>query len=206
MMLKRFFTGIGVHLLAAIVGLGSVVISDAQTAGSVPFEALSYCGQLDAIDRAGKSVARFIAESDHPAGYLWAVKTQCNWHSEQAAQGSQPDPIARFETLSYCDQLDALARARKSIAEFILNASDPSGYIWAGRSQGSWHREQAEVASLVLNPPAPAAVATRNSTARPQAAFYPSMPQSLSRRAAAPRVEINSFVSEPPAYNYNSDF
>lgn len=121
---------------------------------SVSFGSLSYCGQLDAIARGGKSVSAFIAASADKGGYLWAVRSRCNWHSSQAAQVSKPATSETpFQTLSYCDQLDALDRSGKSVSQFILNSADSKGYIWAAKSKCSWHREQANVASLTLNPP-----------------------------------------------------
>lgn len=204
-MLKRFLVGIGTPAIAAFVGFSETAISYAQASGQVPFEALSYCGQLDAIDRGGRSVAGFIADSDDRNGYLWAVKTQCNWHSEQASLVIQPDTVVPFENLSYCDQLDALDRAGKSIANFILGTSDPDGYIWASRSQCGWHSGQANVAYVVLNPPVPEPVETRNSTYRTQETFYPSAQQVAPRRIPAPRVVPNPHVEEPAGYEYNSD-
>lgn len=124
-----------------------------ETAKSVPFEALSYCDQLDAIAKGRKSVSAFIATSADRGGYLWAVKRQCTWHSAQATQVSQPETSRiPFQALSYCDQLDALDKSGKSVFQFILNSGDFNGYIWAAKSQCSWHREQANVA--YLNSPA----------------------------------------------------
>lgn len=210
-MLKHFWVGISTPAVATIVGFGGTVISYAQTSGQTPFEALSYCGQLDAIDRGGRSVAGFIADADDKAGYLWAVKTQCSWHNEQAALASQPDTSAAFENLSYCDQLDALDRAGKSVADFILSTSDPNGYIWAGRSQCGWHSGQANAAYVVLNPPASEPVTTRNPTYRTQEAFYPPVQQNRFGRTPEPSVPINPHVEEPPTYGgykfeNNSDF
>lgn len=192
----------GVSAVATIIGVGYTITSYAQQAGQVPFEALSYCGQLDAIDRGGKSVAQFIAGSADRDGYRWAVRTQCNWHSEQAAQVSQPGTNAQFEALSYCGQMDALSGEGKSIADFIVNTSDPNGYIWASRSQCGWHSEQTDVAYAILNPPAPEPVVTRTPTYQAQAASYPSFTQTVPSRVPAPRVVPNSYVSEPPSATY----
>lgn len=124
-----------------------------ETVKSIPFEALSYCGQLDAIAKSNKSVSGFIAASANRSGYLWAVRSKCKWHSSQAAQVSKPETSRiPFQALSYCDQLDALDRGGKSISGFIVNTADPDGYIWATKAQCGWHRQQANVASLILNP------------------------------------------------------
>jgi hypothetical protein len=45
---------------------------------------LSYCDQLNAIDRTGKVVSNFIWDSHDRAGYLWAIHQECDWHSSQA--------------------------------------------------------------------------------------------------------------------------
>jgi len=124
-----------------------------ETAKPVSFEALSYCEQMDAIAKSGKSLSAFIAASGDRSGYLWAVKSKCNWHSSQAAQVSKPETSRiPFQALSYCDQLDALDKSGKSIAGFIVNTSDPEGYVWAAKAQCVWHRQQATVAALTLNP------------------------------------------------------
>lgn len=205
-MRKRLIVGISVSVVATIVGVSHTIASYAQQTGQVPFEALSYCGQLDAIARGGKSVAGFIADSADKEGYLWAVQTQCNWHSEQAAQVGQPETDAQFAALSYCDQMDALGRAGKSIADFIVSTADPNGYIWAGRSQCSWHSDQTDVADAILNPPISEPVVASTPTFQAQEASYPSFQRSASSRASAPRFVPNSYVSEPPSYNYESDF
>jgi hypothetical protein len=70
----------------------------------VPFEALSFCDQLDAIAKGGKSVARFVINSGMIAEYDWAVKQQCKWHSEQlsvAGLAAKNPSVQIIETVVY---------------------------------------------------------------------------------------------------------
>jgi hypothetical protein len=68
-----------------------------ETVQSVPFEALSYCDQLDAIARDGKNVAKFVINSGMLPEYDWAVKNQCNWHKEQISVASY---VAKHPTVT----------------------------------------------------------------------------------------------------------
>jgi hypothetical protein len=183
------------------------------------FEALSYCDQLDVLDRNGRSVSEFITNSADPTGYRWAVNSQCSWHASQA-QVSQPERQAPFESLSYCDQLDALARSSKSVSDYIIRSANPEGYLWAVEQDCGWHTSQANRAEAILYPPEPtfASVSTSSSTT----AAFPNNPSSsrqlpttgfrdtsLPRRpspsspiVANPTVQ-EPFVQEPSVYEYS---
>lgn len=61
-----------------------------------------------------------------------------------------------FESLSPCDQLDAIARAGKSVSEFLIASArvhDLTKYQIAISSACPWNAEQLQVADRVLNPP-----------------------------------------------------
>lgn len=179
----------------------AALISQPERIEAVSFEALSYCEQMDVIAKSSKSVSAFIAASADRSGYLWAVKSNCNWHRSQAAQVSKPETSeVPFQALSYCDQLDALDRSGKSVSGFIVDTADPNGYVWAARNRCNWHSEQANAANLILNPPVgESAVPVR----RIQEVSYPSaLPSNFRRVATRRQVEIQPFVQEPaPSYS-----
>lgn len=88
--MKNLSLGIGIGILTSATAVSGVIaietIHQSGTVGiaqSVPFEALSYCDQLDAIARSGKSVSEFVINSGRFDDYAWAVRQDCNWHQEQ---------------------------------------------------------------------------------------------------------------------------
>lgn len=123
-MLKRVIVGVSASAVAAIVGLGGTVASDAQPSNQVPFEALSYCGQLDAIATAGKSVSEFVIASGQFDDYAWAVRSECNWHQEQLNVANSvlyPQPVTAPSTV-----LNATQQAcDPSYPGLCLNPSSP---------------------------------------------------------------------------------
>lgn len=60
------------------------VVKITTTVREPSFEMLSFCDQLDVINKVGKSIPEFIINSNNPDDYLSAVKTDCDWHSSQA--------------------------------------------------------------------------------------------------------------------------
>lgn len=80
--MRNLAVGVGIGILVAII-MGEALAQPTEVAQAVPFEALSYCDQLDAIDRAGKSVTEFVIHSGRSEDYAWAVRSNCSWHQEQ---------------------------------------------------------------------------------------------------------------------------
>jgi hypothetical protein len=72
--------------------------------------------------------------------------------------------IAEFDSLSYCDQMDALDRAGKSVSEFVLNSGLFSQYDQAQQSECPWHRSQLDLAYQILYPPLIAAASTTDTS------------------------------------------
>lgn len=56
----------------------------------------------------------------------------------------------RFEDLSFCDQLDAIAKGGKNVAQFIINSDYSQKYLEAVLDDCGWHSEQAQVAALTI--------------------------------------------------------
>ncbi|MGQ9872908.1 hypothetical protein [Leptodesmis sp.] len=83
-------------MLVIAEGLQNAFKSDQST----KFENLTPCEQLDAIAKAGKSVADYLDASDETAfkTYQSAIKTSCTWHQSQLDvaitkwQAKQPKP------------------------------------------------------------------------------------------------------------------
>jgi hypothetical protein len=75
--------------------------------------------------------------------------------SAHAAQDERVTEISEtaFESLSYCNQMDALDRAGKSVSEFVLSSGLFSQYDQAQQSECPWHRSQLDFAYRVLYPP-----------------------------------------------------
>ncbi|MFM7425124.1 MAG: hypothetical protein ACKO7W_09065 [Elainella sp.] len=78
------------------------------------------------------------------------------------AAAVQPTAAApAFEILPPCDQLDAVAKSGKSVADFVK--ADWAKYGGAG-SICAWHQPQIDVAYRLLNPPAPVRATARRSS------------------------------------------
>lgn len=58
----------------------------------------------------------------------------------------------KFENLSPCDQLDAIAKGGKSVAEYIVG-SGYENYESQVKANCNWHNEQLAIAWSILNPP-----------------------------------------------------
>lgn len=66
---------------------------------------------------------------------------------------SQPVPIKDFESLSPCEQMDAIAKSGKSVAQFIAASGRYSEFSAHVNANCSWNSEQLQLADAILNPP-----------------------------------------------------
>jgi hypothetical protein len=107
-----------------------------------------------------------VAESQPVAGPITVQQTRL---TQQTTAQSVVQPVATtpasvpavpqsipFEQLSPCDQLDSVARAGKSVSEFLVVAhqvNDLAKYKAAVSSTCPWNNEQLAVAGRIINPP-----------------------------------------------------
>lgn len=76
----------------------------------------------------------------------------------QATQVTQPvatnpAPIKDFESLSPCEQMDAIAKSGKSVAQFIADSGRYSEFEAHVNANCNWNAEQLQLADAILNPP-----------------------------------------------------
>lgn len=112
----------------------------AAAARAIPFKGAEMEAQLKAMDRV--------------IAYLPLVQGLATAFSPVAPVPASPAPS--FESLAPCDQLDAVARSGKSVAEFVK--ADWSKYAEVS-SDCSWHQPQIDLAHAQLFPPVPPALA-----------------------------------------------
>ncbi|MEM6519721.1 MAG: hypothetical protein AAF722_10385 [Cyanobacteria bacterium P01_C01_bin.70] len=122
------------------------------------FEALSACDKLRAVDRAGKSLPQYIADSgieDFDTEIINNCPRYRTALEEAGGPGRGEGPGANldlqgsteadFDRLSACEKLDAIAKAGKSVPDYIAG----SGYRQFDneiRSTCDWHLESLNVA------------------------------------------------------------
>ncbi|MBF2072863.1 MAG: hypothetical protein IGS50_03735 [Synechococcales cyanobacterium C42_A2020_086] len=61
--------------------------------------------------------------------------------------------VVRFEQLPLCDQLDGIAKAGKSVAQFIADSGRYSEFAVQVQANCNWHAEQLQTANAILHPP-----------------------------------------------------
>lgn len=66
---------------------------------------------------------------------------------------ASPTPAQNFEDLSMCDQLDAVAKSGKSVAQFIASSGRYSEFSAHVTANCNWNAEQLKQANAILNPP-----------------------------------------------------
>ncbi len=64
-----------------------------------------------------------------------------------------PAPIQNFESLSPCEQMDAIAKSGKSVAQFIAASGRYSEFSAHVTANCNWNAEQLQLADAILNPP-----------------------------------------------------
>lgn len=142
--MKSLIAGVGFSVLTSSVGTGEYF-------NLQPFI------QLEPDTGAGASQSQpSEADPDIPVPVIVESPTQ-TVDQPQIIETAKPVP---FEALSFCDQLDAIARDGKNVAKFVVNSGMLPEYDWAAKSQCQWHKEQIEVASYVAKHPAAALVET----------------------------------------------
>ncbi|WAL59072.1 hypothetical protein [Thermocoleostomius sinensis] len=142
--MKSLIAGVGFSVLTSSVGTGEI------------FELQPFI-RLEPDSGAGTSQSqRSETIPDIPIPVIVESPTQ-TIEQPQIIETAKPVP---FEALSFCDQLDAIARDGKSVAKFVINSGMLPEYDWAAKSQCQWHKEQVEVASYVAKHPAAAIVET----------------------------------------------
>lgn len=104
--------------------------------------------------------------------------------SAQPVVASQPAPVQNFESMSLCDQMDAIAKSGKSVAQFIADSGRYSEFEANVKANCSWNAEQLNQAYAILNPPV--------ITIRPQIIEEPVVvqPQPVKEPVVAPPVGI----------------
>jgi hypothetical protein len=71
----------------------------------------------------------------------------------QVAATVQSAPIGDFESLSLCDQMDAIAKSGKSVAQFIADSERYDEFEANVKANCNWNTEQLNQAYAILNPP-----------------------------------------------------
>lgn len=64
-----------------------------------------------------------------------------------------PPPVKNFDDLPLCEQMDALAKSGKSIAQFIAQSGRYSEFAAHVTANCNWHAEQLKQANAILHPP-----------------------------------------------------
>lgn len=84
-----------------------------------------------------------------------AIAQQLQPASASTVQVAQPVEFtpARFEDLPLCDQLDGIAKAGKSVAQFIADSGLYGEFAANVTANCNWHQEQVKIADSILNPP-----------------------------------------------------
>ena len=62
-------------------------------------------------------------------------------------------PVKNFENLSPCDQMDAIAKSGKSVAQFVASSGRYSEFAAHTKANCNWNVEQIQQADAILNPP-----------------------------------------------------
>jgi hypothetical protein len=69
----------------------------------------------------------------------------------------QPSPTpaieVKFEDLPLCDQLDSIAKAKKSVAQFIVDSGRYDEFATQVKTKCTWNAEQLQQANAILYPP-----------------------------------------------------
>ncbi|QYO63624.1 hypothetical protein [Leptolyngbya sp. 7M] len=85
--------------------------------------------------------------------------------------------VPNFDDLPLCDQLDAIAKASKSVAQFIADSGRYGQFAAHVSANCSWHSEQLAKANAILNPPVvPTRVVVQSTTVQSAAPSRPSAP------------------------------
>lgn len=66
---------------------------------------------------------------------------------------TNPLPVKDFESLSPCEQMDAIAKSGKSVAQFIAGSGRYSEFSAHVNANCNWNDEQLQLADAILNPP-----------------------------------------------------
>lgn len=70
--------------------------------------------------------------------------------AQPAVAPAQP---VQFESLPLCDQMDAIAKSGKSVAQFIVDSGRYSDFAASVKTNCNWNAEQLQMANAILNPP-----------------------------------------------------
>jgi hypothetical protein len=75
--------------------------------------------------------------------------------SAPALASAQPAvaPVQNFESLPLCDQMDAIAKSGKSVAQFIADSGRYGDFAANVKANCNWNAEQLQMANAILNPP-----------------------------------------------------
>lgn len=117
---------------------------------------LSLCDQLDSVAKAGKSVSEFIVNSGQYDKFAAEVTTKCNWNVEQLQAANRilhPPAQVSFDNLPLCDQLDSVAKAGKSVSDFIINSGRYDEFATEVTTKCNWNTGQLQIADRILHPP-----------------------------------------------------
>jgi hypothetical protein len=142
--MKPLFAGIGIGATATAAIVGGIVGFQAYLQNMIT-EAIQDTESPDTANQ--PSPLPIIVTSTPTAPEPAVIEVTAT------ASPTPPTDIVPFESLSYCDQLDAIARARKAVSQFIIDSGQFAEYDWAIKSDCSWHVEQADLAYNTLNPP-----------------------------------------------------
>jgi hypothetical protein len=94
------------------------------------------------------------AQTIAPAQPISTAQLNPNTQATQvAATTAQPAPVENFESLSLCDQMDAIAKSGKSVAQFIADSGRYGEFEANVRANCNWNTEQLNQAYAILNPP-----------------------------------------------------
>lgn len=107
-----------------------------------------------------------------------------------------------FEELSYCEQMDALDRAGKSVSQFVLSSGQFSQYDEAQQSNCPWHQSQLDLAYRVLYPPAIATISAAPDTSYTGDSHYGDNEGDAVEYENNPenRADTSPSIAPPPPY------
>jgi hypothetical protein len=82
-----------------------------------------------------------------------------------------------FEDLPLCDQLDAIAKSGKSVAQFVANSGRYGEFAAQVTATCNWHSEQLATANSILNPPVVQSAVSQPASVEPVASSHQSAPR-----------------------------
>jgi hypothetical protein len=116
---------------------------------AVPFKGEDIQRSIIKVDDVDKQITAMMPMLVIAEGLQNAFKPAPSTSTSSATQPGQPAPsTTKFENLTPCEQLDAIAKAGKSVADY-LDASDETAfktYQGAIKTSCTWHQSQLDVA------------------------------------------------------------